>query len=87
MLCPYEVRPTPFSLPSTHKPQNQYWNWGRYADDPVNSPLFNGNSTSMSGNGAKYDYEGYPLSLYTAPYNLIPPAEGGGCVTDGPFVK
>ena len=39
----------------------------------------------MSGNGDKYDYEGLPLSLFTAPYNLIPPDQGGGCVTEGPF--
>jgi len=27
-----------------------YWNWDRYAKDPANSPIFNGNSSSMSGN-------------------------------------
>jgi tyrosinase len=27
-----------------------YWNWDRYAADPANSPLFNGNASSMSGN-------------------------------------
>ncbi|KAL2181126.1 uncharacterized protein P884DRAFT_312111 [Thermothelomyces heterothallicus CBS 202.75] len=27
-----------------------YWNWDRYAADPANSPLFNGNSSSLSGN-------------------------------------
>ncbi|RYP61939.1 hypothetical protein DL771_009946 [Monosporascus sp. 5C6A] len=29
-----------------------YWNWDRYAKDLENSPLFNGNSTSLSGNSA-----------------------------------
>jgi tyrosinase len=28
----------------------QYWNWDRYAKDPANSPLFNGNASSLSGN-------------------------------------
>lgn len=41
----------------------------------------------MSGNGAKYDYQGVNLSQFPAPYNLIPPDQGGGCVTDGPFKK
>ena len=27
-----------------------YWNWDRYAKDPANSPLFNGNASSLSGN-------------------------------------
>lgn len=26
-----------------------YWNWDRYAADPINSPMFNGNASSMSG--------------------------------------
>lgn len=29
-----------------------YWNWDRYAADPVNSPMFNGNASSMSGSSA-----------------------------------
>ncbi|TPX18286.1 uncharacterized protein E0L32_002795 [Thyridium curvatum] len=27
-----------------------YWNWDRYAKDPANSPLFNGNASSLGGN-------------------------------------
>ncbi|KAH7320731.1 hypothetical protein B0I35DRAFT_477288 [Stachybotrys elegans] len=27
-----------------------YWNWDRYANDPENSPLFNGDEASLSGN-------------------------------------
>jgi tyrosinase len=27
-----------------------YWNWDRYADDLFNSPLFNGDATSLGGN-------------------------------------
>ncbi|RYP25699.1 hypothetical protein DL768_011394 [Monosporascus sp. mg162] len=30
-----------------------YWNWDRYVKDPENSPLFNGNSTSLSGNSVR----------------------------------
>ncbi|KAG9253025.1 uncharacterized protein F5Z01DRAFT_658993 [Emericellopsis atlantica] len=32
-----------------------YWNWDRYADDPVNSPLFNGNASSIGGNSVNGD--------------------------------
>ncbi|KAH8653070.1 hypothetical protein BGZ60DRAFT_533264 [Tricladium varicosporioides] len=63
-----------------------YWNWGRYADDPINSPLFNGNDSSMGGNGGPDSYKGVvPNGAYKAPYDLIPAAGGGGCVTKGPF--
>lgn len=31
----------------------QYWNWDRYAADPENSPLFNGNATSIGGNSVR----------------------------------
>jgi hypothetical protein len=33
---------------------NEYWNWGRYALDPIHSPLFDGSATSMSSNGLYY---------------------------------
>lgn len=59
-------------------------NYDRYAADPVNSPLFNGNASSMGGNGEPSDYRGVPQP-FRAPYNLIPSAGGGGCVTEGPF--
>jgi hypothetical protein len=65
----------------------QYWNWGRTAADPINSPLFNGNMSSMGGNGAKVDYPGVPTMGFTPPYDVIPADVGGGCVTDGPFKK
>lgn len=58
-------------------------NYDRYADDPINSPLFSG-SSSMGGNGAKSDYPGIPAP-YPRPYDMIPSAGGGGCVTEGPF--
>jgi tyrosinase len=62
-----------------------YWNWGRTADDPINSPLFNGNDSSMGGNGAPSIYPGIPAMKFAAPYDMIPSAGGGGCVTEGPF--
>jgi tyrosinase len=62
-----------------------YWNWGRYAADPINSPLFNGNDSSMGGNGLPSDYPGIPSMGFKAPYDMIPSAGGGGCVTTGPF--
>ncbi|EJT78180.1 para-nitrobenzyl esterase [Gaeumannomyces tritici R3-111a-1] len=30
-----------------------YWNWDRYAKDPENSPLFNGNASSLGGNSPR----------------------------------
>lgn len=59
-------------------------NYERYADDPLNSPLFNGNSSSMSGDGEPHEYPGIPTG-FPPPHNLIPPGNGGGCVTTGPF--
>ncbi|KAF2185557.1 Di-copper centre-containing protein [Zopfia rhizophila CBS 207.26] len=62
-----------------------YWNWGRYAADPVNSPLFNGNMSSMGGQGLPSTYPGVMQPQYKSPYDKIPPGGGGGCVTEGPF--
>lgn len=56
-------------------------NYDRYTKDPKNSALFNGNATSMGGNGA-------PDSSYTGlrtGNGVIKSAGGGGCVTEGPF--
>lgn len=74
-----------FSQPATD--EFQYWNWGRYADDPIHSPLFDGSPTSMSGNGLYYNHTGVPVNLAPAPFDIIPPGVGGGCVTTGPFKK
>lgn len=62
-----------------------YWNWGKYAFDPLNSPIFDGSEYSMSGNGA-YAPHNCTNALPTG-LNCIPPGAGGGCVTDGPFVN
>ncbi|KAM3151094.1 Tyrosinase-like protein orsC [Botrytis cinerea] len=68
-----------------YKGYQPYWNWGRYADDPIHSPLFDGSPTSMSGNGLYYNHTGVPINLAPAPFDIIPPGVGGGCVTTGPF--
>ncbi|ORY69010.1 uncharacterized protein BCR38DRAFT_406885 [Pseudomassariella vexata] len=64
-----------------------YWNWARYADDPVNSAIFNGNMSSMGGQGLPIEYDGVPSMGFEPPYDMIPPGGGGGCVTEGPFKK
>ena len=62
----------------------QYMNYDRYTQDPIHSPLFNGNSSSMGGNGAPDPgYKGVPQGGRTP--NLIKSGGGGGCVTEGPF--
>ena len=64
----------------------QYMNYDRYANDPINSPMFDGSDSSMGGNGAKSTYSGIPQP-FPRPYDMIPSAGGGGCVTTGPFKK
>ena len=46
--------------------------------------MFNGNATSMSGQGELVTYPGVPQP-FRAPYNKIPMGGGGGCVKSGPF--
>ncbi|KAL3422255.1 tyrosinase central domain-containing protein [Phlyctema vagabunda] len=62
-----------------------YWNWGKYAFDPVNSPIFDGSAYSMGGNG-EFEEHGCTEALPTL-INCIPPGQGGGCVTTGPFAN
>ncbi|RDW57779.1 tyrosinase [Coleophoma crateriformis] len=60
-----------------------YWNWGKTAEDPVNSPMFDGSAYSVGGNGVYEEHnctEALPTNL-----NCIPPGEGGGCVETGPY--
>jgi len=62
-----------------------YWNWGKSAKDPINSPYFDGSPWSMSGNGvyeAHNDTPALPTQM-----NNIPAGKGGGCVNSGPFKK
>ncbi|OAA65840.1 putative domain, di-copper centre [Niveomyces insectorum RCEF 264] len=61
-----------------------YMNYDRYAQDPIHSSMFNGNASSMGGNGAPSNYNGV-IQPFRKPYDKIPPAGGGGCVTEGPF--
>ncbi|KAL1861275.1 hypothetical protein VTK73DRAFT_7155 [Phialemonium thermophilum] len=61
-----------------------YMNYDRYAQDPINSPLLNGNASSLGGNG-EHDpaYRGVPQPGRTP--NIIKSGGGGGCVKSGPF--
>ncbi|KAI1360539.1 Di-copper centre-containing protein [Xylaria arbuscula] len=60
-----------------------YWNWLDNREDPSKSPLFDGSSTSLSGDGAYVAHNG---SVNGNGYVYIPSGNGGGCVTSGPFV-
>jgi tyrosinase len=54
----------------------QYWDWGRWAQDPEKSPIFDGSDTSLSGNGEKIQHRAS---------GIAPAGNGGGCVKTGPF--
>ncbi|KAI1297343.1 hypothetical protein F5Y03DRAFT_369618 [Xylaria venustula] len=61
-----------------------YMNYDRYAQDPKNSPLLNGNASSLGGNGEPEPaYKGVPQPGRTP--NIIASGGGGGCVKSGPF--
>ncbi|KAG7291946.1 hypothetical protein NEMBOFW57_001975 [Staphylotrichum longicolle] len=53
-----------------------YWDWGRWAQDPEKSPIFDGSDTSLSGNGEKIQHRAS---------GVVPAGNGGGCVKTGPF--
>ncbi|KAK4199830.1 hypothetical protein QBC40DRAFT_328034 [Triangularia verruculosa] len=53
-----------------------YWDWGRWAQDPEKSPIFDGSDTSLSGNGKKTNHKSS---------GIAPAGNGGGCVETGPF--
>jgi tyrosinase len=60
-----------------------YWNWGFSAQDPANSPYMDGSEFSQGGNG---DYEAHNCTpALPTGLNCIPPGDGGGCVTTGPY--
>ncbi|KAH8901345.1 Di-copper centre-containing protein [Thozetella sp. PMI_491] len=64
-----------------YKGYHPYMNYDRYTKDPEKSALFNGNMTSMGGNGAPDPrYKGVSSSN-----GMIKSGGGGGCVTEGPF--
>lgn len=65
-----------------------YLNWGKYANDAQSAPVFDGSATSMSGNGA---YAAHSVGAYipssALPFIVLPPGNGSGCVTTGPFAN
>jgi tyrosinase len=67
-----------------YKGWQPYMNYQRLVDNPKQSAMFNGNATSMGGDGVYAKYRGVPMG-FPAPFNNIPPADGGGCVKEGPF--
>ncbi|KAK6067544.1 hypothetical protein SCUP234_11542 [Seiridium cupressi] len=60
-----------------------YWNWGKSALDPINSPYLDGSEYSQGGNGV---YEAHNATQ-GLPSGLLPiePGVGGGCVETGPY--
>lgn len=64
-----------------------YYSYSRWYEDPTRSPLLDGSSTSISGQGAlgctNQTFTGIPST--TDPKFKIPHGPGGGCVTSGPF--
>jgi tyrosinase len=62
-----------------------YANWGRYAEDLLNSPIFDGSAYSISGNGEYTNHTGASIPSPAMPFIKLPPGSGGGCITTGPF--
>lgn len=61
-----------------------YWDWPRWAGNLTASPLFNGGPYSLSGDGAHVANES---DIVVGPNVTLPHANGGGCVSSGPFVN
>ncbi|KAB8264363.1 hypothetical protein BDV32DRAFT_135292 [Aspergillus pseudonomiae] len=59
-----------------------YWNWPLDTDNLLESPVFDGSDTSLSGNGAFDPNEPMPCSPSGT---CLPRGTGGGCVESGPF--
>ncbi|THX42284.1 Di-copper centre-containing protein [Aureobasidium pullulans] len=62
-----------------------YANWGKYAEDLLNSPIFDGSDYSISGNGEYRNHTGASIPSVATPFIQLPAGSGGGCVTSGPF--
>ncbi|KAI1877138.1 uncharacterized protein JN550_001210 [Neoarthrinium moseri] len=60
-----------------------YWNWGKSAKDPINSPYFDGSIYSQGGNGVFAQHN--CTNAMPSGLNCIPPGQGGGCVKTGPY--
>ncbi|KAL3435233.1 hypothetical protein BDV09DRAFT_204205 [Aspergillus tetrazonus] len=58
-----------------------YWSWGKYVDDLLGSPIFDGSEYSMSGDGSYIPHDGPEVFEGV----FLEPGNGGGCVTSGPF--
>jgi len=72
-----------------YKGYQPYYNWPRWADDPIQSPVFDGSDTSLSGNGVAgcMNQTFYGIPTNQAPLIKIPKGQGGGCVSSGPFTN
>ncbi|KAH9882065.1 hypothetical protein J1614_001237 [Plenodomus biglobosus] len=70
-----------------YKGSQPYYNWPRWADDPMKSPVLDGSATSISGNGVAgcTNQTFYGIPTNEAPMIKIPKGSGGGCVSSGPF--
>ncbi|KAF9639980.1 Tyrosinase [Lasiodiplodia theobromae] len=68
-----------------------YWDWTKTAETGLeNSPLFDGSATSISGNGARLNYNATDRIIVngnTDAPTILSPGTGGGCVTSGPFAN
>lgn len=66
-----------------------YWEWSAFASDPTTSPLFDGSETSISGNGEKVAHSTFTYLIPRSPNVSVslPPQDGGGCLTSGPFAN
>ncbi|ORX97795.1 hypothetical protein BCR34DRAFT_159763 [Clohesyomyces aquaticus] len=62
-----------------------YFNWAKWADDPVKSPIFDGSDTSMSGDGEYKKHNATCIPSNDLCQISLPPGNGGGCVKSGPF--
>ncbi|KAF2186462.1 Di-copper centre-containing protein [Zopfia rhizophila CBS 207.26] len=68
-----------------YKGYQPYFNWARWADNPLTSPIFDGGPLSMSGNG---EFKTRNDTCIPAPELCLiklPTGQGGGCVKSGPF--
>ncbi|PYI04773.1 tyrosinase central domain protein [Aspergillus sclerotiicarbonarius CBS 121057] len=63
-----------------------YWNWTLSTDNSTLNPVFDGSSTSFSGNGLPIDKTN---ATALCPKNIPcpTPGTGGGCLYNGPFIN
>ncbi|KAF4504582.1 hypothetical protein G6O67_008019 [Ophiocordyceps sinensis] len=68
-----------------HQP---YWDFSRWSDNQLASPVFDGSSTSFGGDGEAIGDQSRNLTAPGLPGDIIftvNAGTGGGCVTTGPF--